>query len=86
MWLLRRFIDPRYGGSRIVGKQAPFMAGVNCGGLLHWSAHEGLAWGMGMVLVMDQIKSPLLGPFSCSRICSQYRPQELFTRVCRALC
>lgn len=40
----------------------PFMAGVNCGGLLHWSAHAGLAWGMGMALVMDQIKSPLLGP------------------------
>lgn len=53
--LLEKQIGPRYGGFRIVGKEALFMAEANCRELLHGSSHESLAWGMGTVLVMDQI-------------------------------
>lgn len=43
--------------------KAPFMAGVNCGGLLHWSAHggrAGLGHGNGFGHGSDQI--PPAGP------------------------
>lgn len=57
------------------------------GGLLHWSSHEGLAWGMGMPLSRrPDIMPPPHVPSHPSRSVLNTDPQKLFTKVSCGLC
>lgn len=67
MWLLRRFIDPRYGGSRMVGKQVSLYGRSKLWGIasLVSPCRAGLGHGNGFGHGSDQI--PPAGPCSCPR-------------------